>query len=119
MATIIIQENDAAILDVIMLALKEAGHNAVGVFTPCTLEFSQKLKECHPDVAMIDFSSAYRTGIEMIETLRAISPNIPIVALSCDLNIDRKASALGFQDFIRKPFDLEDIYIAVNRLLRK
>jgi len=42
-------------------------------------------------------------------------PHLPIIALSCNYNIDRLYGKGGFDDYIRKPFDLDLLY----QVLRK
>lgn len=46
----------------------------------------------------------------MEETIKAKYPHLPVVALSCNVNIREKYAKDGFDGYIEKPFDIDLLY---------
>ncbi|MFP3335741.1 hypothetical protein SB761_34125, partial [Pseudomonas sp. SIMBA_064] len=44
-------------------------------------------------------------------------PHLPVIALSCNYNIDRLYGEGGFDDYIRKPFDLDKLYSVIKKYI--
>lgn len=115
MATIIIQENDSAVLEILTQALAEEGYNAVPLADPSPPKLLAAIKKYHPHLVMIDYRSTGERGIELLKTVRNSKPKIPVLALSSNNNIERSALKAGFQGYIKKPFDLNDLYQTLDR----
>ena len=119
MATIIVQESDEAIIDVITLALEEEGHHTIGLLDQCPFALSQKLRLYIPDIVFLDYRAAYETGIALFRAVKEFSPRLPVIALSCDINISQTAQTVGFSSYIQKPFDLEDLFNKVKLFVNR
>jgi CheY-like chemotaxis protein len=117
MATIIVQESDEAVLDVITLTLEEEGHNVIGFLGQCPIGILQKLKQHLPDIVLIDYWGMCETGRLILDTIKSFSPRIPVIALSCDANISDLAKTVGFTGYIKKPFELVEIHNVLRPLL--
>jgi DNA-binding response OmpR family regulator len=110
---VIIQDNDYCIREIITLCLNEEGINVL------PLEFARDVlsnfETYYPDVAILDFKI---NGGEAIETCRQIKekyPDVPVLAMSCNNKIKFNYSRFGFDDFIEKPFDIDDLLTIVLR----
>jgi len=70
-----------------------------------------------PRVILLDLMMPVMNGWELrAELLRdeALS-NIPVVVISGDGSIDRKAASLGVEGYLRKPVDLDNLLATVQR----
>jgi DNA-binding NtrC family response regulator len=96
--------------DTFNLLLAEDGLTAI--------ELAQK----HPiDVAILDIRMAGMSGIEVLERLRFVQPDIEAVMITAFETTDtmRQALRLRAADYINKPFDIATIRAAVNGKIRK
>ncbi|MGV3545671.1 MAG: response regulator [Pedobacter sp.] len=118
MATIVIQENDSAVLDVLILALQAEGHRSIGLLGSCPLAMSNVVKRNIPDIVLVDYRNRDNVGKTLLAVIKKLKAKLPVIALSCDLNISKIAVQLGFDGFIRKPFDLDEIFETINNILR-
>ena len=117
MAVIIIQENDCAVLDVLKQAFMLEDHHPIPILGSCTEELSKLIRRHRPDLVLIDYRSTSPCGALLLAAIRKISSALPVIALSCDLNIGKMASKLGFDGFLSKPFDLGELYAKVDSFL--
>jgi DNA-binding response OmpR family regulator len=51
----------------------------------------------------------------MCKLIKAKYPNLPVLALSCNNNIHDIYSLYGFNDYIKKPFDLDELYAILRK----
>lgn len=77
-----------------------------------------------PDVIVTDVIMPHKEGIETIQEVRSVKPNLPIVAMSGGgrMNADdilRFAAAFGVQQTIAKPFKIKDLVDAVEAAFNK
>ena len=61
------------------------------------------------------------TGIELLDNINAIDPDLPVVLMTAYAEVDQAVSAMkkGALDHIQKPFDNSDVKRAVARGLEK
>ena len=72
-----------------------------------------------PDLVLLDIWLPGMDGIEVLKTIKAYHPEIEVLIMSGHGTIDTavKATKLGAQDFIEKPFSTEKILNYVKRAL--
>lgn len=70
-----------------------------------------------PDAVVTDMRMPGMTGLELIERLRALDDEIPIVLMTAFGTIETavKAMKLGAFDYLTKPFEGDELVIAVKR----
>ena len=73
-----------------------------------------------PDLVLLDIWLPGMDGIEVLKTVKAYHPEIEVLIMSGHGTIDTavKATKLGAQDFIEKPFSLERITQSIEEVLR-
>ncbi len=61
------------------------------------------------------------TGLELLEIVAKTDPNIPVILMTGDADQDnmRTAIQLGAFDFLRKPFEIAELHVAVKQALHK
>ena len=73
----------------------------------------------HPDLILMDMSMPLMTGDEAIRILREdpSTASIPVIAITAEGAFESVAQALGCADFLRKPFDADDLNSRVTHIL--
>ena len=76
--------------------------------------------EKHPDMVIVDLGLPDRDGLTVIENIRTWS-NVPILVLSGRTDSSFKISALenGADDYITKPFDVEELFARIRAVSRR
>ena len=85
---------------------------------PTAIELAQ---ENDIDVAILDIRMAGMSGIEVLERLRFVRPNIEAIMITAFETTDTMRQALRLRacDYINKPFDLATIRSAVNQAMQR
>ena len=71
------------------------------------------------DIAILDIEVPGATGFEVMEWIKRVDENIPTIFMTAytDIVIIEKAYTLGCSDYLKKPFDLIELYLRVQQLL--
>src|SRR5579859_4670493 len=79
-----------------------------------------RIRSAPPDVVLLDLVLCDLHGTEVIEQIRAWS-RVPIIVLSVVGNEDEKVRALnlGADDYLTKPFGLEELVARIRVALRR
>ena len=120
MAHILIIDDDPQILDMLGQTLKHEGHEVVKA-----LDGKEGLKlyrENPADLLITNMIMAETEGIEIIMEFQRDFPYVKIIAISGGGRIEPEeylyiARMLGVQKTFAKPFSLEELLKAVNKLL--
>ncbi|HVU27878.1 MAG TPA: response regulator, partial [Verrucomicrobiae bacterium] len=85
---------------------------------PTAIELVQKN---HVDVAVLDIRMAGMSGIEVLERIRFVNPNIEAIMITAFETTDtiRQALRLRACDYLNKPFDLATIRSAVSQAMQR
>lgn len=87
------------------------------------LDAIKKMESLLPDLVLMDIRMPEMDGMEAIRIIRSRREfdRIPVIALSAEAIPEKKQQALdhGFNDFLTKPFDLEDLIPYLHRYLNK
>ena len=73
------------------------------------------------DIMLLDINTPGINGLEVLQTFRELSidtPAIFITALS-DIEYLKKAYSIGCSDYIKKPFDIEELELRINNIINK
>jgi DNA-binding response OmpR family regulator len=114
METIVIQDTDQDILDILYFALKAEGFQ-VYALNDTGPEFLELIEKAKPHVVALDYRLSGEDCTRLCREIKQRYPHLPVLALSCNTNINEVYSQFGFDGYIPKPFDLDLLY----RILRK
>jgi len=109
METIVIQETDKDILEVLYAALELEGFN-VYALGETDEDFLEVIDKARPHVVMLDFRLSGEECKQVCREIKKRYPHLPVLALSCNSNINELYSKAGFDGYIQKPFDLAQLY---------
>jgi two-component system, NtrC family, response regulator AtoC len=79
-----------------------------------------RFQEDKPDVVLLDLVLGDADGIELLRRMRQEAPDAKVILISAHGSIESAVTAmkLGGYDFIKKPFELEEIVAAVRNAAR-
>lgn len=81
----------------------------------------QMLKSSFFDLVISDVKMPGLSGMELLQTCREVSPDTMCVLMTAFATIEnaREAFKLGADDFIQKPFDIDELKVIVSKALEK
>jgi two-component system OmpR family response regulator len=85
------------------------------------LEALRLIREQKPDLVILDINMPKLDGFGVIEKLRNENNNVPVIVLTARDQKDDKTIGfgLGADDFVTKPFGLEELLMRVAAVLRR
>jgi len=109
MGKIIVQDNDKSILDILTLVLEMEGFQ-VCAMQHCDENILEMIDHMRPHIVVLDFKINGEDCIDICTKIKAKYPHLPLLAISCNTNIQEQSSQFGFDGYISKPFDLDLLY---------
>jgi len=78
-------------------------------------------KAIQPDVCILDVMLPNKDGFEIAEEIRSVNMAIPILFLTAKTQTSDvvKGFTMGGNDYIRKPFSMEELIVRIENLLRR
>src|SRR5688572_8493267 len=121
MPFVIIADDDELIVDIVRTSLEARGHIVGGLSDGKPVSKIVELK--HPDVVILDCTMEQVSGIVALRQIRA-SPTAfatPVLILTgrCGTVDEDIAWQAGADDYLRKPFDPEELVMRVEALVGK
>jgi DNA-binding response OmpR family regulator len=116
---VLIVEDDTAIAEGLGLNLRLQGYRTD--WAADGEAATARIAEGHPDLVLLDISLPKRSGIAVLEELRAADNHVPVMVLSARQDEFDKVAALrlGADDYVTKPFALAELLARVAALLRR
>lgn len=107
--TVLICEDDRAIVDMASMYLKKAGHKVRSV-NACE-DLWDFVETDKPDVILMDLSIPKMGGAEATEKLKSSdhTKDIKVYLMSASPGISTIAKHIGADGYIAKPFDIKDL----------
>ena len=83
----------------------------------------QYLKKNQPDLILLDVRMASKDGVETLRDIREMDncKDIPVIMLTSqnDKHTVLESLMLGAENYILKPFDIQDLHDRIENVLRK
>jgi two-component system, OmpR family, phosphate regulon response regulator PhoB len=111
--TIYLAEDDEDIRDVVEYLLGQQGFKVAGYSSARVLQ--QKMILALPDLIILDIMLPDANGIHICRKLKSdpATQHIPVLLMSANINNKLRVAESGADDFINKPFDIDDL---INRV---
>ena len=116
---IMVIDDEAGVRDLLGDALKLAGFETI---TAADAMMAQTLlRNTKPDVLVVDINMPMMDGFEFIERIRGNGDNTPALMLSArgDRADITRGLTLGADDYVTKPFGLEELVLRIKAILRR
>jgi DNA-binding response OmpR family regulator len=117
MAKILIVDDDKKITSLLERFLLAHGHDVVALNQSArTMDAAKKLR---PDLFIIDIMMPHPDGYTLCKLIRAnpLHTHTPIMIITALDNSNSKASTFGANDYLTKPFDLDELLNRIDTLL--
>jgi two-component system response regulator AtoC len=84
-------------------------------------EAIRMFRVCDPHLVLLDLAMPGMNGIDTLERMKQIKPEVSVVMLSAQSNPELifRASKLGADDYISKPFEPKDLDLRIAKVLDK
>src|ERR1044071_1895402 len=117
-AKILVVDDEPQLTRVLRTGLKSHGYEVRAAADG--LAGFETFSDWHPDLVITDLAMPNVDGLELCRRLRAIS-TVPIIVLSAKGEEKTKAAALdlGADDFVTKPFGIDELLARVRASLRR
>jgi DNA-binding response OmpR family regulator len=105
---ILVADDDRGILDALKMMLEEVGYE---VNTISDGETFDEVKKYHPDLLLLDIWMSGVDGRDICKQLKAqeLTMSIPIIMISANSDTEQIAKNVGADDFISKPFQMDEL----------
>jgi len=116
---ILVIEDEVHIADGIRLNLSIQGYQVK--IAADGLEGLEQWRSWEPDLIILDIMLPMIDGFSILKTIRRSDEKIPVLILSARGDTKDKVKGLryGVDDYLSKPFDLEEFLLRVERLIKK
>src|SRR5574344_1298394 len=76
------------------------------------------IQDIKPDILITDIKMPFMDGLELAQAVKKLQPWIRIIILSGHDEFDfaKKAISIGVEDYILKPFTLEEMFSCLNKV---
>ena len=118
MKNILIVDDDEKICWAFEQFLTDEGYNPI--IASNAEEGLRKIENNRPDLVMLDIRLPGISGLEALQEIKKIDPQIQIVIMTAYDNVETTITAMRLQafDFLPKPIDLDQVKAILNRVSR-
>ncbi len=115
---ILIADDDPGILDALKIMLEEMGYI---VETTTDGETVKKVYTHLPDLILLDIWMSGMDGRDICKKLKSQekTKNIPIIMVSANRDTEKIAKEAGADDFVAKPFEMDDLLDMISKYTSK
>lgn len=119
MFNILVVEDDKSASRLMQIVLSEAGYNTR--IATNGIKALEILDNEYIDIILLDLMMPEMDGHEFITTIRKNQINTPVIIITAKLTAEEKYKSFieGADDFITKPFDVQELLLRIKALLRR
>jgi len=79
----------------------------------------EKIKETAFDLVLMDVRMVKVSGLEALETIKAVNPAIPVIIMTAYSSVETAVKALkqGAHDYLTKPLDFDKLRLTIKRAM--
>jgi DNA-binding response OmpR family regulator len=105
--SIFLVETDPCILEILTMALTDKGYKVTG--TTNYQEALMLISSVKPKLAIIEYKIKGFEAKTLLKKIKEKDQEPILLAISCNADIDMSYKTNGFEGFIAKPFDLDEL----------
>jgi len=116
---ILLVDDDDSLRDMLSIVLKKEGYDVVSLEN--AMLALKLLKKKSFDLIISDIKMPGISGIKLLERMKSINNEIPVIMITAyaSTNDAVEAMKLGAENYITKPFNLDELKIIINKALHK
>ncbi|MGB9807163.1 MAG: sigma-54-dependent transcriptional regulator [Thermosulfidibacteraceae bacterium] len=116
---VVVVDDESEVLSTVREVLEDEGYITEGALTGS--EAISVIERKLPDLVILDIWLPDRDGLEILERIKSVHPDLPILIISGHGTIETavKAVKLGAFDFLEKPLDLEKLLLKVEKAIEE
>ena len=116
---ILVVDDEPSVNDLVCDAMRLAGHEPIPAFDG--LQALAELRTLDVDLVILDVNMPRADGFLVLTTMRSADDRTPVILLTARQDRDdvRVGFELGADDFVRKPFGIEELTLRVTAVLRR
>lgn len=114
---IMVCDDDPGILEMMEMILEEYGYQVITVSK--SINVLKHLEEENPDLLLLDIWMPVLSGDQVLKTIKAEPKlsRLPVIMYSASTEGKAIAEKAGADDYISKPFDMDDMEAKISALL--
>jgi two-component system OmpR family response regulator len=116
---VLVVDDEAVLAEMVSMALRYEGWNiATAGDGVSALESARSQR---PDVVVLDVMLPDMSGLDVLRKLREQNPQLPVLLLTAKDALEDRIAGLtaGGDDYVTKPFSLEEVVLRLRALLRR
>ena len=116
---VLVVDDEAVLAEMVSMALRYEGWNiATAGDGAAALESARSQR---PDVVVLDVMLPDMSGLDVLRKLREQNPQLPVLLLTAKDAVEDRIAGLtaGGDDYVTKPFSLEEVVLRLRALLRR
>lgn len=119
MFSILLAEDDVALNRLLAASLRQKGYQVEGVTDGVAA--LEKLEQVHVDLLLTDIMMPHLDGFDLVSEVRASYPQLPILMMTAKSQFEsmEEGFSRGADDYLVKPFRLEELHLRLAALLRR
>ena len=113
-----IADDDPGIVDAIGIMLEYEGYQVSSTVNGATV---LDMQQNYPDLLLLDIWMSGTDGRDVCKKLKEkeATKNIPIIMISASKDIEQSAMDAGADDFLAKPFEMDDLIEKIEKFTRQ
>ncbi len=116
---VLVVDDEPALAELVSMALRYEGWDISTAGDGASAV--AQAREFRPDVAVLDVMLPDLSGLEVLHKLREHIPHLPVLLLTAKDSVEDRIAGLtaGGDDYVTKPFSLEEVVLRLRALLRR
>lgn len=116
---ILVVDDEPVLAEMVSMALRYEGWEISTAGDGATALASAR--QSRPDAVLLDVMLPDMSGLEVLRRLRDIAPDLPVLLLTAKDAVEDRIAGLsaGGDDYVTKPFSLEEVVLRLRGLLRR
>ena len=116
---VLVVDDEHALAELVSTALGHEGWESSMAFDGASA--IKAARQTVPDAVVLDLMLPDISGLDVLRTLRQMHPGLPLLLLTAKDEVEDRIAGLtaGGDDYVTKPFSLEELVLRVRALLRR
>jgi two-component system, OmpR family, response regulator len=117
--SVLVVDDEAVLAEMVSMALRYEGWNITTASDGTSAITSAR--SARPDAVVLDVMLPDMSGLEVLRKLREQNPHLPVLLLTAKDALEDRIAGLtaGGDDYVTKPFSIEEVVLRLRALLRR